>query len=100
MQNDTKQNEGKNTQKDVNEKKMMQNDTIEKVKCIMTSKRCKQKENDAKAKSEKYYDKKQTDGKNTQNDVNERKMMQNDVKAKVKCIMTQSKMKGKAHKMM
>jgi|APCry1669190288_1035285.scaffolds.fasta_scaffold299813_2 hypothetical protein len=36
MQNDTKQNEGKNTKKDVNEKKMMQNDTIEKVKCIMT----------------------------------------------------------------
>jgi hypothetical protein len=43
MQNDTKQNEGKNTQKDVNEKKMMQNDTIEKVKCIMTESKMKGK---------------------------------------------------------
>ncbi len=74
MQNDTKQNEGKNTQKDVNEKKMMQNDTIEKVKCIMTeskmkgkyTKWCKQKENDAKwhkSKSKMHNDKRQNEEK-------------------------------------
>ncbi len=57
-------------------------------------------QNDAKAKSEIYNDAKQNEGENTQYDVNERKMMQNDSKAKVKCIMTQSKMKGKTHKMM
>ncbi len=43
MQNDTKQNEGENTQKDVNEKKMMQNDAKAKVKCIMTKGKMKRK---------------------------------------------------------
>ncbi len=47
-----------------------------------------------------HNDTKQNEGKNTQNDVNESKMMQNNSKAKVKCKMIQSKMKGKIHKRM
>jgi hypothetical protein len=43
---------------------------------------------------------KQNEGENTRYDVNERKMMQNDSKAKVKCKMIQSKMKGKIQKRM
>ncbi len=58
MQNDTQQNEGENTQKDVNEKKMMQNDTIEKVK----QRKAKWREN-------------------RQNVVSKRKRMQNDTKS-------------------